>query len=65
MGSEVPCKLQVRNGIFDSDVKTSSMIPLEFEGDGVSSKSDVSVTEVIRSHMGFHGSIGFVVRRPG
>jgi translation elongation factor EF-Ts len=54
-----------------ANLQKSTMVPLEFETDAVTQSkvlkelSAMISSEVLDKHMGEHGSLCFVVRRPG
>lgn len=68
--SSVPESMTMRPSLRDADLRASPLVPLAFDADGVTvteaaAGSSVALGDVLSETSGEHGSVCFVVRRPG
>jgi len=63
--SGVPERMFLTNSMKTAKFSGAKLVPLSIKDQTVSEAESLTAGEVIKSHTGKHGSICFVVRRPG
>lgn len=63
--SGVPERMFLTNSMKTAKFGGAKLVPLSIKDQTVSEAESLTAGEVIKSHTGKHGSICFVVRRPG
>jgi len=63
--SGVPERMLLTSTMRSTNIGTAKLIPLSINDVTVTEAESVTAGEAIKTHIGKHGSICFVVRRPG